>query len=430
MSYITWKITRTPYSDDTESWDNDSEETLTSYFDVSLVRSLGTNKDSFNLKITNVNNDFDGYFNPTDKITIRRVVNSETTSSSDLIMIGSIRDTPSDRNFRTNMVSLSGYNFSEALLEAITFVDLTDLTIPLGFQRALDQVNDSNGKFKVLWHPDNPSVRSDGSDFKKIGKKFFYKRIKDIIEKYSTNEETGDGNYYWYVNEDNFLVWRKANTTSVDAFDISTDPVKKIKISKDTKGVRNYVILKGGLTPAGSPIQTYYVDWASVSKHGMKYAIIFSDKNTAQELVDQDIGVEENTATYPDLSSSFTTTWKSTVTVTISGSYGTINMVNGQFVTINTGSELGNQKAYNDVIREEIINRLKLEGIAYVNNVKYGKTTVQIDMSPGKKTWGLGDLIVVTHPDLSTLTKLMRVQEIRNFTFIDSYTLAEDEGSQ
>jgi len=426
MSYVKWKIENTPFSAGT--WDTDNTTEIASFYDPNIRINTGDGKDSFMFKVINNSLIDDTTFTVNNKITIYRTSNTDTITTDDILMMGAIRDIPINDTGSQDIYNLKGYNFSETVMDAITFVDLENDTIPEGFQRALNQVGGANNNFRVTWSNTNPTGKTDGNPFPVIGERFFYKPLKTIIEKYSTNDRTEDGNYFWYINNNNELVWFQQDSTTLHTFDSSIDAHKTIKISKDVKGIRNYVIMRGGTDPAGNQIMDKRVDWASVGKNGMKYYMLVSENNNAKELTRLDIGGgDTNTSSYPAITASaFTTVWLATVTATVGS--GT-NMTAGYPVTINQGSESANKEDYTAVIRREVKSRLQKEAKTFLDLHKYGKLKTDIEFTAGSKTWGLGDRVTVTIPKLSQIDKLMRVVDIQYTDDIDTYSLEEDEGS-
>lgn len=430
MTYTTWKVVHTPFRNN--AWVSNEATTLTSFYDPKVKVALGDNRDTFEFKVSNVFSSFDGTFNNNDKITLSRVINSTTVSSSDLIMVGTLKDVPTSQTAGQDELRLEGYNYTETVLGAITFFDGSTKTIPQGLTAALGFVSLANPNFAVTWDSGNPSTTTTGAAFPVMGEPYYYKPLRQIFEKYSTKNATGDQvNYYYYVNTSNKLVWLPRTSTVSSSFDTAVDPYKEFKTSKDTKDVKNFVIIKGGTDPAGKPIQTFYQDAGSTAKHGFKFQFLVGKNVVAKELLDQDMlsswGADYKTqnVSYPNLATSFTTTWVSSVTTTVEG----VTMNAGSTVTINLGSEADNKDAYTAVMREHVKGVLKKEAQQYVDGVKYGKLKADLELQVGQVNWVLGDNIELTAPVLASTPKKMRVTEIQYGTSTDLYSLEEDEGS-
>jgi len=352
------------------------------------------------------------------------------TDGSDLLMVGTIQDSRDNVTGRLNTIRVNGYNYSEAVLGAIVFTNPLQKTPLEIIKEAIENANGKNTNFTITWDPANDTEAS-GLVFPTYSEKFFNKPLRQIVEKYSRAQYTNNGNFYWYVDENNVFVWRReTDSTNGLTYNYNTDATQAFKSAKDLKGVRNFFILKGGLDPAGNSIQTKFTDYSSVAKHGMKYQFVISEVNSAKNLIDQDIkntyGTEAPIDSYPVItSSSFSTIWVSNYTYTVDG----VSVTEGNVVTINKGSESANRSAYVAVIRQETILRLKDEGQTAASLLSNGKLKVDLTFPAGAKNWILGNNISCTIPKIAAGTKVLRVREIQNSTTTDVYSLEEDIGS-
>jgi len=439
MSYVTWFIEYTPFIDN--DWNSSDTINFTTFRNPIMSAKLGDSRDSFSMQVPNVRNMYDNYFNPNDKVAVFRAVNSSTKPDVP-IMIITLKDTPEDYSYNKKEIKIEGYNFSESVLSAVTYVDVTNRQIPYAFKDALDDISQDNTNFSVTWNDDNPLVNTNGDAFPTVNKKFFYAPLRKLIEEFSQNEQTLDGNYYWYVDNNNTLVWDSAYAFSEDSFNSSTDPYTTMKIGKDTSGIKNYFILKGGMDPVGHQITQPHINQTSVAKHGRKFMLVVdaTTQNTAKELLNQDLvdsydleDVQALAETFPkeiEDGTSFTTSWVSNVgTTTTTKKYGIV-MTNGVNVTINEGSAASNKGAYVEVIRAEVKARLINRGEEIAYNLQYGKLQVDLSFKPGSKSWGLGDIITCTIGTIKDNEPTpMRVREIQYTSNGDTYSLEEDVGS-
>jgi len=331
----------------------------------------------------------------------------------------------------SDMLRIEGYNFSETITNAIVFIDIINKTPPEAIQDALDNANGKNDNFKVTWNSGNDTAIADLTFPTIVSEKFFNKPLKDIIEKYSVSDETNNGDFYWYVDNNNTLVWRPKGTAQDYTFNTTTEAHKALKIRKDVKGVKNFIILKGGSGPSGRQIQTRYVEWTSVAKHGMKYYFLVSEINSAKNLVGIDItrdyGPDNTDIAFPNITdSAYTTAWYSLYEYTTKEFNITATV--GNQVIIDEGSENDNKLAYEEIIRAETINRLLSEGKQYADANKNGKLKVDITFSAGTKDWIIGSNILCTIPKVSDKDKKMRVVDIQFTNTTDTFTLEEDIG--
>jgi len=409
--YITWKLERTPFINN--AFAVASTTTLTDFRDVKVDSTLGDSKNSFDFKVPNFTGKYNNYFNMGDKITLSRVLNSGTTSTTDVVMVGCVNDLPSEINTGTDYISVRGYDFSESILGGILFADFnnTNKTIPEALSFGLDTIRNYNPQFTVTWHPDNRTTKTDGTAFPYVNEKFYYKKYSLFLEKYSSSKYTTDAySYFSYVDTQNRLVWNPRLSTPIGSFNASLDNFKAMKFTKDTKDVINFLIVQGGLDPRGRPLQVPVIDQSSVSKNGMKFYYLVDDTNKSKSLNSEDmaqIGGTSSSGTLPSkiLGStySFTPRWSS-VPCTSDDDYVT------KFQTY--------MKA-----------ELKKIGQSYIENLKNGKLKVDIEFAPGTKTWVLGDVISCVIPQISSSTKNLRIKEISYSSSADIYSLEEDKGS-
>jgi len=424
MTYVTWKIERTD--------SDDNVTTFTNYSRPILNMNLGDGKDSFSFDIANGTGDWDNYWKARDKVTIYRAVNTDTTTSDDILMVGSVVDTPITDTGSANKLKVKGFNYSEAVMGTIVFVDATDLDVPNAIKKALDNAGLFHPNFKVTWNSNNKLVKRDEStSFPTVGKKYFYKTIKQMLEELSSDEYTADGRYFWYVDNANTLVWKADSSFDADTFNDTTDGYRSKKVGKDTSKVKNFVVGRGGTTPSGQPITEYYPDYTSIAKHGMKYHYFTEDNNLCQTLVKADIVKSGGTEAdrYPNLSSTFTTSWK------YEGedkdlAYDTV-ATNGSTITFDTGttgSEANSQADYNQALKLHVRAVMKKHMTELVNKTRGGQRKIDLELQPGQKNWGLGSIITVTDSNLGTTPLPLRVDEVQYTTNSDRFSLVEDEG--
>lgn len=419
MVYVTWRLDHVPFV--SGSWDEGQRTTLTSYQDPIMDISLGENKDTFRFMVSNFNDEYTNFFKPQDKIYIYRVLNADTVNTAtDLIMVGSVKNASDDSSPTVNRIKVEGYNYSETIARSMVFVDGNNRSIPVVLQDAVEGIA-NNSSFSITWSSGNPTLKTDGNAFPSITEKFYYKPLRDILEKYSQRQNTDDGTYYWYVNKDNELIWKPQNSATEHTFDLTTDVYRELKTDKDFSSIVNFVIIKGGLDPAGKPIQTKEIDFASRNKHGPKFKVLVPQTINAQSLNQADVlksnGGDTNvTSKYP--SYPFTTSWKSSTTETVE----TVSMVEGSAVTVNS------DKQYVGVLRAHVLAQMKKEARAYIDAYKFGKLKVDIEFVPGQVSWGLGDNIVANIPNIGG-SKILRVKQIQHTTSSDTYSLEEDVGT-
>lgn len=416
--FVTWKVEL--YQLQSNGTHSTTAINIDSAYDISFRTNIGDGKDSFQFKVKNFGNKYDDYFQIGDRVSIYRKVDSSTIASSDILVNGTITEIPIDEDSSRNHVVIKGNNYTETLMQALAFVSAEGLTIPQFFQQALNSVNANNPNFQVTWASSNPSTKQDGSAFPTVNETWNYKSILMLLEKYSSKKYTEDGNYYFYVNTDNELVWKPRNQTPVGSYSASTGYHKMIKVRRDKKGVVTFVIAKGQRTPSGLPISTFVQNSPAMAKHGFKPYLMISQANYVDNLTQLDRNTYPSSFDEGDTNPNtynFTTAWNSLVTAT------SPTMTPGNPVTVS------NDKEYNIAIRNQVKYLLKQDAQTIIDLNKNGKLQVQLDFSPGAVGWGLGDVITVTIPEAGKSNEFMRVAEVNYGQSTDSFVLEEDEGT-
>ena len=431
MVFVKWKLEHTPFREGVYQTGETSD--ITSFYDPILETNLGSGRDMFKFKVQNNRGIYNNFFKVKDKITVYRKVNSGSFTSDDIVMVAAVEKVPYKDTNSTNVMNVDCYNYSEAIMGAIVFVDAENKSASEAIQEALLQVKKvAGGNFGVVWAP-----TGNGTTTQVVGKRYFYKTLLSMIEELSQDKYTGDGTYFWYVDNNNNLIWRKDEAFNEGvAFNSLTTPYREMGTKIDTSKVINYIITKGGILPDGRQVQDYVPDFGSIAKNGYKFHIEVGEANTVNELVkmDQDSDGVETTDGYPDLTSSFQTAWVwSGTTATID----TVTCTKDSRVTINLGTEAANKKAYNNILRGEVITRIRKRAQDLLEVRSKGKFILELDVIPGQLSWNLGDRITCTVPEIFydsindvTETRELRVQEIQYTTDGEIYELEEDKGQE
>jgi len=429
MVYTKWKLEHTPFREG--SYQTGDTSDITSFFDPVLESNLGEGRDMFKFKVQNNRGQYNNFFRTKDKITVYRKVNSSSFTSDDIVMVAAVEKVPYKNASNINVMNVDCYNYSESVMGAIVFVDANTLSADEAIQTALAQINTLDTNFSVIWDTDP----SQGSTTQLVGKRYFYKTALSMIEELSQDKYTGDGRYFWYINNENKFIWKKDSAYNTGEFDSLTTPYRAMGTKIDTAKIINYIISKGGILPDGRQVQDYIPDFASIARNGYKYHIETSHTTKVSELVKEDLDAEVTATTdgYPDLTGSFTSQWDWT------GEDGKeiegVTLTANSTVTINLGSESANKIAYNEILKAQVIVFLRKEANELLAVRSKGKFILEIETLPGQETWGLGDSISCTVPEIfqddegNTASKNLRVQEYQLTTDSDIIELEEDTGS-
>lgn len=411
---VWWKIERFEKQGDNQ-WSStpDIITTTSNPHDITVMDALGDGKDTFQWKETNFDNELDDFYKIGDRVIISRKVDSSTFDGEDVLMAGIVQDVPYDVDGEKDIQTVKGGNYTELLMNAITFVTDEGFRLNEYLEQALNRVNAYNENFKVTWSSENPKLKTDGTEFPIIDEKWYNKSLMRLFEKYSTASNTEDTNYYFYVDRNNQLIW-KPRTNNVDySFNSETNTdYTELSISKNKDGVVNFVINKGQSSPLGNIISTRYDDPVSRSKNGFKPHIMTSQGNYVKEIR------ERNNITDGDTPSSYP------FTVNTSG-----------WITKDSDFDVDSDKEYDEAVIAEVKARLRRDAKSFVRERRNGKIEVEVSFPPGtaipdsNKPWPLGAVVSVTIPQINKKNNVMRVDS-RNITTEDeTYTLIEDEGT-
>jgi hypothetical protein len=412
MSYVTWRIDHTAYNNG--AYDGVTT-TLDKAFAPVIRVGLGDIKDTFSFSITNKDGEYSNFFQPMDRILIYRVVNSDTiNTSTDLLISGRINKYPVSLQENGRIIKVSGYNFSESTMNALVFTDPSTAgkTIDVAIKEALESVKSFNPNFSVTWDDNNPTEKSNGDPFPVVSERFFYKPLRSLLEKYSSNVYTTDGTYLWYVTKDNKLVWRRKDSIVDYKINTSEDIFNSIDEKRDTNGVVNFVVVRGGTDPKNRQLQTRVTDPISMARYGLKYKFLVDENKYSKDINDKDMALAGDSE----------------------GLYGRLpgnipGFSYGSFIT-SWGSTPTSDDDYVDLFRTHVKDYLKLMGSAYIELRRFGKFGMDLTVPVGMYGWNIGDVIEYKKVTNGfTSTKALRIMEVQYGTKQDLYTLEEDIGT-
>jgi len=404
VGLIYWKVVVQDYNLSTASWDTIGE--FESFYDPIVKMNVGDTRDSFSFSLDNTYGMYNDFFKTNQRVIISRKSDFNSGWNDDhVLMNGIVRSVPFERSASSNRLTVEGTNFSDIITRSLVFVDGNNRPINEFLRFSLNSVNQNNPRYRVEWDETNPVFRSDGSNFPPVAERVFYKNMGYILDKYSGNEMTGDGHYFWFVTIDNKLRWlRRSISASSQSFDEVLDSFISLKRTIDVNDVINFVVVKGGFDPKGRPIQNVYADYVSISKHGFKYYILIDETKSAQSSLESDrvrAGVDDmSSASYP-----FVPSWNNLVTTT-------------------------NFNDYSDKFRDFFKETMSFIGKSYVDFRKNGKLGVDISVDSDSKLWGLGSLVSHNISSLNSgVSKLLRLENVTYGHTVDIYSFKEDIGT-
>lgn len=431
MTFVRWKMEHTPVRNGEAI-----EEDTTTYYDIidPTVRwKLGDSKDAFECKLRNIDGELNGKINPMDRLTIYRTVNSETFTASDIIFVALVVSANQEQSASDSVIKIVSYSFSDEVMTSVIFVAGNNRPINEVLDEATRTLQTRPGTLNIVWDPDNPSLKSDNvTPFPPMLEDWKNRPFRDLLIKYSTDQFTQDGSYTWYVSRDNKLVWKRSESFQLQSFNVTTTPIYSFRTDLDREGIRNYVIVKCGLDPAGVQIQRAVHDMPSIARYGQKFQVLIAEAGNAQIFNRMDLiksyGQEVRDTTYPDLSAGFTTAWRSAVTKEIDVG---VNMVEGEFVTIpDSGTDQQRRNRYTAIIREQALAIGIAEANRFMKARRFGKLGFEFDVEPGTLGWSLGERVNDIIPWVRLNQQInLRVQEIQYGEDSDKYVIAEEIGS-
>jgi len=385
---------------------------VTGAFTKTINLGIKDKKDSFSFNLLNTNNKYFGsgaVFRNGDRIVIYAKKNSTTVTIDDMLIDGTIL-VVKEQMAGSNIITIEGKNRTEMFLEGISFISTSvDKTPAEILEAALVFHNSNNENFHITWKSDNPPTsptagkKSDGTDFPAYKVDDFYKPMNILFERYSSNEYTQDGNYYYYINPSNELVWKQMNSTVETTTPIEEEECESITCSNKTDNIVNALIIYCGSDAYNRGVRTQTSNWSSMAKNGAKFKIMTSTNSTASEIMTAEAtksGKFTDGKTFPDSGEyPYTTTW---------------------------GVVCANDKEYNEALRTQIKNQAKLKGEEYLKKLSAEPLTVNATL-PFTKKYVLGGVYYINFPSYGVSNKLMRIHNIAYHDYTVTLELKEDE---
>lgn len=389
------KIKINNYETDGDGGISTTPTVVSDLYDVAISRKMGELNDTFSFKLNNNRNVRDDEFQQQDNIQIHYLINEDVASSSNMIFNGLIKSVTANNSSKGKILDIGGVSYSEVATNGIVFLSRTNIDVLTFVQEALNSVKVRNPNFDITWDSNNPTTKSDGSSFPKIlaggTVREFNKSLNYILDKYLKDSYTGDGNYYWYVNNQKQLSIRKRTNSNrgilTEGVDFKSD---KISVSDD---IYNFIIIKCGFDPRGNPITTHYVDEISKAKYGYK-PYVLTDQDIASQLIQEELRVN-------DAEFTTSTLFPSSYPYTISG----WNDENGDPISVSTDAE------WVAAIRAEAKVRGRNLGENFTSTHNQGFRNATIKLKP-TLAYELADNISLTAPSYGLTQQIMRVTEI------------------
>lgn len=414
-------------------WSNSS--TLIKNISTTVKTAIGSTKNTFSFKVINVNDEYTSLFNVNDKINIYATKNSDTYTSNNLIMNGVIKEVIKKIEGSTEIINIKGIDYSEVIMNAITFVSPTaPVNVMDILQEGINVVNDrsraysTQDSFYVGWNADNPTTKHNGDAFPLLYNIREYDvSMLSLLEKYLTPEYLDDDKYYWYINLDNELVIRKrlAETTLISGEKATLTEGQDIysaTIGIANDNVRNWIIWKAGFGPDGKSIQGFLQNSESINKQGIKPWILLL--STANDVIQYEKKENSNMSvgslypsTYP-----YTTSYKSSFDYSINKGLVDITATEGNSVTVDNDSEWN--YAFDREVRWQ--GNSKAQRFLDLNSKGYLKVDLELPLTT---IYEVGQVVEFTSQRNGLISKQLRINEINYSIHGTDLTLKEDEAT-
>ena len=385
------------------SWSSTAID-ITEFFGKDIKKAMGTKKDTFKFNILNSNNKYfvlGAIIEKGDRIKIYQKNNSNIFTDND-ILIDAVVTSIMSQNDTTKMLTISGASRTEQFLEGLTFVASRNLmTPPEILEAALSFHNNNNKNFIVEWDTNNPTTKSDGSPFPSYYPEDFYKPMNLLFERYSSNEYTKDGTYYYYIDDNNKVRWGKKELVSSGTIEETT--AESVKINDNNDLIINSVVINCGRSPNNKTIRTYYFDYASRAKDGAKWKYMSSTNTISEDALLTERN--ENPSSFTSTSGRFPSTYPYTTTF---------------------GETCANDGEFEEVMVEHIKNTGLTRAKAYVQGINQSRINVTIQY-PFTKDYQIAESYVCNLPSYGVEGQLLRCIDIQYTDYNTILTLLQDE---
>jgi len=405
MTFVEWRLEHYKDLQATGTPDN----VIKRFSTPNIIVTSGDGRDSFEFTVK-TNASVSSNIEPQDKVLIKREVNSSQFDSDSVIMNGAVNKVPKTDDASKETITVKGNNYSKTLMDATVFRDVRDLPVDEALQEALNSIENYAPDFSVDWNSNNPSTKTNGDPFPEVGERWYDKPMRNILEDYTKDSNTEDGDYYYYVDTNNTLVWRPETDNVSDVID-NTFPYKSLELKRDTEDVVNFVKVKGGTLPTGGAIEAQYIDFGSAGKNGLRFKAIQGNENYVDSLHNQtmnSLGADDEDIRPSEIS-------------------GFSYPISASTVAWQTSNDINSDQEYFQSLKAAVQSRLQDDGKDVVDNQKFGYIEIELEISPKHNIFQLGELFDNQLEDFTS--NELRVQEVQYGEVIDVVTLREDEPS-
>lgn len=410
MGYVCQRVAIYPKSGDT--WDENTETVIADATQVTVNKGVGKTKNSYSFALPKSRLHFLSANNPLEnenlvKIWIWR--DKVDYDDTDLKIEGTIRSVEQSYDDSGDMATIKGDDFTEVFFDTQIPLNQKDKQWPDIVKEILAQLRDFTNK-PIYWHPDNPTVKSDGNEFPNKTLILNYTRVSEMIEKLTSDEFTTDGQYLYWIQKIGTKYYLKVIFKSSTIAGTITQGEKgfQIKIQKKKEDIKNFVIYNCGTDLYGNPVEDVYYDTSSIGKYG------FKTYYTTEET--QDLFVNYwNTERYAN-TSVFTPDSEGKPTDDFPDTYN-YTFIDGTVVT--------DDEEFNDHLKTIALTQGLIIATAIVKNTSKPKYTLEHNQR-FSNIYNRGEKWQCVFP-MRNINRPLRIMEIKHTIVETSLTLEEDE---
>ena len=429
-------------------------DTIYDFYNPQINKGLADKQDTFQLNTINANNKYnssgDIKFKIGDRIRVYMWKNKDESSvtNSDIIIDGFITKPTQVINDKGKIIQITGKNVLEYIFSTPIFLSVDNdsgTKTPYIIKDIVDKINDLNRHagtdFKLNYIIDGVDQdgnvtsdsntitlnKSDGTAITKSFKKIsdYWKKANLLIEEYSQPGMTGDSvSHMAYVDIGtdglNYFYWQPRS-----AAEIATGLTEGVEPSQIKTGyssdIINAIIANCGQDPNNRGITVFVADYASINRHGSKWKYSGSYRNTAEDLVNDEINRDTDKTYFSDATSKFpqsypyTTQWTSTETDTENNP----NTTAGSTVTISSDDDwvYAVRREAKWIVRGKVKDELR--------GTFDPKFIVDVEL-PGIPSYSLGDYIPFTIPSATLTNQNLRMVRLSHSFWNTGMTNEED----
>jgi len=333
---VTW-YQKTSESGDTPAWDEVGEDItdLVSLNEKESLSGVTVKQDYFKFVLSITDTDGDGFGNPTDfgNDDLVHLKMSSNGGSYSTIMIGKVSKLEYKIEAKKRNIFVTCVNRTQTLMKSVFALKIDAAKPPMMIKDIIAEANEFNitagsgSKLNYVYYDEDDSVykNQDGdaevaanltiqrqtgditsqqagtsqTEFEEVTAfSSWYEPAYEQVQSLSGFEITGDGNYIFYVDNDNNFYWHSKSVTAVGTLSEGTD-FQDVSIKQNTDDVINFAIIHCGSGPRSFGVITYAYNETSIIDHGLKGSFI-DETNRCEQLMK--IERETNGGSFSDAS--------------------------------------------------------------------------------------------------------------------------------